>query len=182
MSQQQHDMYIDYSAPPNRSPESSRPYGGAGGFQSGLSLPRQTQRPFDPPVGSSGLYPQDRLGAGYNQRGMDQMPQQGGMPGGYMGDNGQPWAYNPAGVATVNGAMNGTSRQRSVNRRVPIPTVSTTHSFPQYSHSPREYWPRVGLTNLPGIAELDRPRKHGNALRHAWKPHGERYAIQLGPA
>lgn len=122
---QQHDMYLDYSAP-NRSPSSSRPYPGAGGFHAGMSLPRQTQRPFDPPLGSSALYPADNLAAGgYNPRSMDQMGQQGGVPGAYMADNGQTWSYNPANVATVNGAMNGTGR-RGVNRRVPIPTVRQT--------------------------------------------------------
>ncbi|KAH7347462.1 RNA-binding post-transcriptional regulator cip2 [Plectosphaerella cucumerina] len=122
MSQQQHDMYLDYSAPPNRSPSSSRPYlGGGGGFQSGLSLPRQSQRPFDAPLGSSALYANDRHASGYNQRAMDQLGQQGVMQGGFMPDSPQ-WSYNPGGVATVNGAMNGGNRQRSVNRRVPIPT------------------------------------------------------------
>lgn len=121
---QQHDMYLDYNAPPNRSPSTSRPYLGAGGgFQSGLSLPRQSQRPFEAPLGSAALYTTDRIHGGYNQRGLDQLGQQGGMPGGFMPDNAQ-WTYNPASVATVNGAMNGTSRQRNVNRRVPIPTVS----------------------------------------------------------
>ncbi|PNH32637.1 hypothetical protein VD0002_g10120 [Verticillium dahliae] len=122
MSQQQHDMYLDYAPPSNRSPNSSRPYPGGSGFQPGMSLPRQTQRPFDPPLGSSALYSTDRLTGGYNPRGMDQMGHQGGMQGGYMPDNNQAWSYNPAAVATVNGAMNGTSRQRSVNRRNPIPT------------------------------------------------------------
>ncbi|KAL2755356.1 hypothetical protein ACRALDRAFT_2027126 [Sodiomyces alcalophilus JCM 7366] len=123
---QQHDMYLDYSVPPNRSPNASRPYPAASGFHSGLSLPRQTQRPFDPPLGSSALYSTDRL-ASYSQRPMDQMPQSA-MSAAYMTDAGQPWSYNPAGVATVNGAMNGTSRQRSVNRRVPLPTNWTDQS------------------------------------------------------
>ncbi|KAK2023519.1 R3H domain-containing protein [Colletotrichum zoysiae] len=117
MSQQQHDMYLDYSAPPNRSPSSSRAY--AGGFQSGLSLPRQTQRPYDNGLGSSALFPSDRLG--YNPRAMDQMSANG-MPGGYMLDNSQTWNYNAGAVATVSGAMNGANRQRSVNRRAALPT------------------------------------------------------------
>ncbi|TDZ39571.1 RNA-binding post-transcriptional regulator cip2 [Colletotrichum sidae] len=117
MSQQQHDMYLDYAAPTNRSPSSSRAY--AGGFQSGLSLPRQAQRPFDNALGSSALFPSDRLG--YNPRAMDQMSANG-MPGGYMLDNSQAWNYNAGGVATVNGAMNGANRQRSVNRRAALPT------------------------------------------------------------
>lgn len=119
---QQHDIYLDYSVPPNRSPNASRPYPAASAFHSGLSLPRQTQRPFDPPLGSSALYSADRLVGSYGQRPMDQMPQSA-LSGAYMTDAGQPWSYNPGGVATVNGAMNGTSRQRSVNRRVPLPTV-----------------------------------------------------------
>ncbi|GKT97430.1 R3H domain-containing protein [Colletotrichum tofieldiae] len=110
-------MYLDYSAPANRSPSSSRAY--AGGFQSGLSLPRQAQRPYDNGLGSSALFPSDRLG--YNPRAMDQMSANG-MPGGYMLDNSQAWNYNAGGVATVNGAMNGANRQRSVNRRAALPT------------------------------------------------------------
>lgn len=47
----------------------------------------------------------------------------GGMPGGYMLDNNQSWNYNAAGVATVNGAMNGPGRQRNVNRRAALPQV-----------------------------------------------------------
>ena len=122
MSQHQNDMYLDYSAPPaNRSPSSSRQgYGGA--FQSGFSLPRQSQRPFDQPLGSSALYPAERLGA-FNPRGMDQMSPANNLgPTGYMVDN-QPWSYGGSNVATVNGAMNGASRQRSVNRRAALPTV-----------------------------------------------------------
>ncbi|KAH9234267.1 r3h domain-containing protein [Colletotrichum chrysophilum] len=115
---QQHDMYLDYSTPANRSPSSSRGYGGS--FQSGLSLPRQAQRPFDNGLGSSALFPSDRLG--YNPRAMDQMSANG-MPGGYMLDNNQAaWSYNAGGVATVNGAINGANRQRSVNRRAALPT------------------------------------------------------------
>ncbi|KAF9874462.1 r3h domain-containing protein [Colletotrichum karsti] len=117
MSQQQHDMYLEYSTPANRSPSSSRAY--AGGFQSGMSLPRQAQRPFDNGLGSSALFPSDRLG--YNPRAMDQMSASG-MPGGYMLDNNQAWNYNAGGVATVNGAINGANRQRSVNRRAALPT------------------------------------------------------------
>jgi RNA recognition motif-containing protein len=120
MSQQQHDMgYLDYGTSTNRSPNSRQNYATAG-FAAGLSLPRQSQRPFDAPLGSSALYPADRIGSGYNHRGMENMA--GGMQG-YMLDNGQAWNYNTGGVATVNGAMNGPGRQRNVNRRAALPQV-----------------------------------------------------------
>jgi hypothetical protein len=123
MSQQPHDMgYLDYTGHASRSPTSSRQNYGAG-FASGLTLPRQPQRPFDVPLGSSALYPSDRIGSGYNPRAIDSMSGHGGMPGGYMLDNGQSWNYNSVGVATVNGAINGPNRQRSVNRRAALPQV-----------------------------------------------------------
>lgn len=124
MSQQPHDMgYLDYSAPANRSPSSSRQqYGGGSGFASGMSLPRQSQRHFDGGLGSSALYPSDRVAGAYNHRAMDNMGPGGGLPG-YMLDNNQSWNYNSAGVATVNGAVNGPNRQRSVNRRAALPQV-----------------------------------------------------------
>lgn len=125
MTQQPHDLgYMDYGTSTSRSPSSSRPnYGGAAGFNAGMSLPRQSQRPFDNnQLGSAALYPADRLGGGggYNPRAMDNM--QGGMPG-YMLDNGQSWNYNTSGAATVNGAVNGPGRQRNVNRRAALPQV-----------------------------------------------------------
>lgn len=144
MSQQQHDMYLDYSTPANRSPSSSRAY--AGGFQSGMSLPRQAQRPFDNGLGSSALFPSDRLG--YNPRAMDQMSAANGLPGGYMLDNSQAWSYNAGGVATVNGAINGANRQRSVNRRAALPTVSPVcpPSFLASTYSDnRQNWTDQGL-------------------------------------
>lgn len=124
MSQQPHDMgYLEYAAPTSRSPNSSR-QNYAAGFNSGLSLPRQSHRPpFDVPLGSSALYPSDRMNSGYNHRGMDNMPGPGAMHGAYMLDNGQSWNYNTAGAATVNGAVNGPNRQRSVNRRAALPQV-----------------------------------------------------------
>ncbi|CAG1964195.1 hypothetical protein SNK03_001871 [Fusarium graminearum] len=126
MSQQPHDMsYLDYGASNNRSPNSRQNYATAGGFSAGLSLPRQAQRPFDAPLGSSALYPADRIASGYNHRGMDNMA--GGMQG-YMLDNGQAWNYNTNGVATVNGAVNGPGRQRNVNRRAALPQTWTDHS------------------------------------------------------
>lgn len=124
-------MYLDYSTPANRSPNSSRPgYPGAGAFQPGLSLPRQPQRPFDMPLGSSALYSTDRLQSGYNPRVHDQMGQATGLPPtGYLLDAGQGgWNYGPASVATVNGAMNGASRQRNVNRRAALPSVGAPTS------------------------------------------------------
>lgn len=122
MSQQPHDLsYLDYTTPAGRSPSSRQNYGV--GFSSGLTLPRQSQRPFDVHLGSSVLYSSDRNGAGYNLRAMDSMGGPGGMPSGYMLDNGQAWNYNSASVATVNGAVNGPGRQRSVNRRAALPQV-----------------------------------------------------------
>ena len=123
MTQQPHDLsYLDYSASSNRSPNSSRPgYGAAAAFAPGLSLPRQSQRPFDTPLGSAALYPTDRMGGCYNPRSMENMGG-GGMPG-YLLDNGQAWNYNTTGVATVNGAVNGPGRQRNVNRRAALPQV-----------------------------------------------------------
>lgn len=114
--------YLDYPTPANRSPNSSRQNYGAA-FGNGLSLPRQAQRPFDGPLGASGLYPTDRIGGGFNPRAMDNMAAAGGAPGGYMLDNGQAWNYGNAGVATVNGAVHGPNRQRSVNRRAALPQV-----------------------------------------------------------
>lgn len=126
MSQQPHDMgYLDYgSLPPNRSPSSSRqPFSGAPGFPSGLSLQRQPHRPFESPLGSSALFPSDRVGGGYNHRMQEGMGNTGGMPG-YMLDASQTWNYGAGGgAATVNGAVNGPGRQRSVNRRAALPQV-----------------------------------------------------------
>lgn len=137
MSQQQHDLgYLDYNAGPNRSPNSSRPnYGGSAAFGgAGMSLPRQTQRPFDAPLGSSALYPSDRAPGGYNPRGMDNMTPTGGMPGYMMDANQQGWNYNSSGVATVNGAVNGPNRQRSINRRAALPQVGALHPLRTIAH------------------------------------------------
>ncbi|KAM4060790.1 r3H domain-containing protein [Hirsutella rhossiliensis] len=130
MSQQhQHDLgYLDYSSPANRSPSSRQNYAGGAAFASGLSLPRQAQRPFDAPLSSSALYPTERIPAGFNPRALDSMAAAAGMHGGYMLDNGQTWNYSTAGVATVNGAMHGSNRQRSVNRRAALPQNWTDHS------------------------------------------------------
>ncbi|KFG82227.1 putative R3H domain protein [Metarhizium anisopliae] len=142
MSQQPHDMgYLDYTGHASRSPTSSRQNYGAG-FASGLTLPRQPQRPFDVPLGSSALYPSDRIGSGYNPRAIDSMSGHGGMPGGYMLDNGQSWNYNSVGVATVNGAMNGPNRQRSVNRRAALPQTWTDQGAMGM--------PSNGLPSFPG--------------------------------
>lgn len=123
MSQQHHDLgYLDYSSSANRSPGSRQNYAGGASFASGLSLPRQAHRPFDASVGSSALYPTERIPAGFNPRALDSMAA-AGMHGGYMLDNGQAWNYSTAGVATVNGAMHGSNRQRSVNRRAALPQV-----------------------------------------------------------
>ena len=123
MSQQAPDIgYIDYSAPPNRSPSSTRqPYGSASAFGPGLTLPRQSQRQFEAPLGSSALYPSDRAASGYNPRPTENMAH-GGTPS-YMLDNSQLWNYGASGAATVNGAVNGPGRQRSINRRAALPQV-----------------------------------------------------------
>ncbi|RCI16187.1 hypothetical protein L249_3103 [Ophiocordyceps polyrhachis-furcata BCC 54312] len=127
MSQQPHDMgFMEYVSPANRSPSSSRQnYGSA--FASGLSLPRQSQRPLDAPLGSSVLYPPDRMLGGINPRAMDNMAVNPAIHGGYMLDNGQTWNYSTTGVATVNGAVLGPNRQRSVNRRAALPHTWTDH-------------------------------------------------------
>ncbi|KAK5992050.1 RNA-binding post-transcriptional regulator cip2 [Cladobotryum mycophilum] len=125
MTQQPHDMtYLDYSAPANRSPNSSRQNYATSGFASGLSLPRQSSRHFD---GSSSLYPTERIAGGYNPRAIDTMTGAGGMPG-YMLDNNQSWSYNATGVATVNGAVHGPGGRRSVNRRAALPSSWTDHN------------------------------------------------------
>lgn len=125
MAQQQpHDLgYLDYNnSNPNRSPSSSRQtYSGAPGF-GGLSLPRQAQRPFDAPLGSSALYPSDRVGNGYNPRAAETLSPSSGMPS-YMLDGNQTWNYNASGAATVNGALHGGNRNRGVNRRAALPQV-----------------------------------------------------------
>lgn len=115
--------YLDYNQGSNRSPSSSRqPYGAAPGFNAGLSLPRQSQRPFDAPMGSSALYANDRANAAYNGRGMDTISGAGGVPA-YMLEGNQGWNYGASGAATVNGAVNGPNRSRSVNRRAALPQV-----------------------------------------------------------
>lgn len=118
--------YLDFNSPGNRSPSSSRQPYGAPAFPAGLSLPRQAQRPFDSPLGSSSLYPSDRVASGnaFNGgRGMETMSPSTAVPG-YMLDN-QTWNYNPSGAATVNGAIN---RQRGNGRRAPLPQTWTDHS------------------------------------------------------
>ncbi|PHH78606.1 hypothetical protein CDD82_2948 [Ophiocordyceps australis] len=127
MSQQHHDMgYVDYAAANRSSSASRQTYGASPAFASGLSLPRQTQRPFDPPLGSSSLYPADRMGP-FHPRAMDTMTATGGVPAGYMLDSGHTWSYPAPSVATVNGAVHGPNRQRSVNRRAALPPNWTDH-------------------------------------------------------
>ncbi|KAI8724465.1 hypothetical protein NCS52_00015700 [Fusarium sp. LHS14.1] len=162
MTQQPHDMgYLDYGTSTSRSPSSSRPtYAAAGNFTAGLSLPRQSQRPFDAPLGSSALYPAERLGGGYNPRGMDGMA--GGMQG-YMLDNGQAWSYNTSGVATVNGAVNGPGRQRSVNRRAALPQNWTDHGGLGIHGGLQPF--SGGINNNPmsnGGLRVDHPGSHGS--------------------
>ncbi|KAF4983976.1 hypothetical protein FZEAL_730 [Fusarium zealandicum] len=162
MTQQPHDIgYMDYGTSNRRSPSSSRQnYAGAGGYGAGLSLPRQSQRPFEPPLGSSALYPAERLGGGYNPRGMDNMA--GGMQG-YMLDNGQAWNYNTGGVATVNGAVNGPGRQRNVNRRAALPQTWTDHSGLGIHGGLQPF--SGGINNNPmsnGGLRVDHPGSHGS--------------------
>ncbi|KAK1239356.1 hypothetical protein MKX07_008844 [Trichoderma sp. CBMAI-0711] len=125
MAQQPHDMsYLDYGTAPNRSPSSSRQ--NYANFPSGLTMPRQTQRPFDAPLPSNALYSTDRLASSYGSRAMDTVGAPSSMPT-YMMDNNQSWSYNGSGVATVGGAVHGPGRQRSVNRRAALPTNWTDH-------------------------------------------------------
>ncbi|KAH6608247.1 hypothetical protein Trco_004560 [Trichoderma cornu-damae] len=126
MAQQPHDMtYLDYGTAANRSPSSSRQ--NYANFASGLTLPRQAQRPFDAPLPSTtALYPTDRLASSYGSRVMDTMNGGGAMPA-YMMDNSQSWSYNASSVATVGGAVHGPGRQRGVNRRAALPTNWTEH-------------------------------------------------------
>lgn len=164
MTQQPHDLgYMDYGTSTSRSPSSSRPnYGGAAGFNAGMSLPRQSQRPFDNnQLGSAALYPADRLGGGggYNPRAMDNM--QGGMPG-YMLDNGQAWNYNTSGAATVNGAVNGPGRQRNVNRRAALPQNWTDHSALGIHGGLQPYNGGMGNNMANGGLRVDHPGSHGS--------------------
>ncbi|KAL6877739.1 hypothetical protein HDV57DRAFT_518601 [Trichoderma longibrachiatum] len=125
MAQQPHDMsYLDYGTAPNRSPSSSRQ--NYANFPSGLTMPRQTQRPFDAPLPSNALYSTERLASSYGGRAMDNVGAPSSMPT-YMMDNNQSWSYNGSGVATVGGAVHGPGRQRSVNRRAALPTNWTEH-------------------------------------------------------
>ncbi|KAG6009461.1 hypothetical protein E4U21_002376 [Claviceps maximensis] len=134
MSQQPHDMgYLDYPIPTGRSPTTSRQNYGVG-FASGLTLPRQSQRPFDVHMGSSALYSSDRISGGYNPRALENMAGPGGIPSGYMLDNGQSWNYNSAGIATVSGAVNGPGRQRNVNRRAALPQNWTDQNGMSMGH------------------------------------------------
>ncbi|KAH6896602.1 hypothetical protein B0T10DRAFT_160624 [Thelonectria olida] len=160
MPQQPHDLnYLDYGTSTSRSPNSSRPNFGANAFGAGMSLPRQSQRPFENPLGSAALYQNDRLGGGYNPRGMDNMA--GGMPG-YMLDNGQAWNYNTSGVATVNGAVNGPGQRRGVNRRAALPQNWTDHSGLGIQGSLQPFPGGLG-NNMPnGGLRVDGPGSHGS--------------------
>ncbi|KAG5975122.1 hypothetical protein E4U58_001947 [Claviceps cyperi] len=146
MSQYPHDLsYLDYPAPSGRSPSASRQNYGVG-FSSGLSLPRQAQRPFDVHLGSSALYPFDRINGGYNLRPMDNLGGPSSIPTGYMLDNGQSWTYNAGSIATVNGAVNGPGRQRNVNRRAALPQTWTDQNGMNMGHATLQSFP-VGLGN-----------------------------------
>ncbi|KFA71564.1 hypothetical protein S40288_08858 [Stachybotrys chartarum IBT 40288] len=163
MSQQPHDVsFLDYNAAPNRSPSSSRqPYAAAPHFGAGLSLPRHSQRPFDAPLGSGGLYSSDRAAGGYNSRGMDNgMPPAGGMPG-YMLENNQPWNYGGSNVATVNGVVNGPNRQRSVNRRAALPQPWTEHGGMGMPGGPHGFPGSMGNNSMSnGSLRVDHSSQH----------------------
>ncbi|KAJ3482281.1 hypothetical protein NLG97_g7611 [Lecanicillium saksenae] len=162
MAQQPHDMsYLDYNSGSNRSPSSSRqPYGsGAPGFNGGLSLPRQAQRPFDAPLGSSALYSSDRANPGYNGRGMDTISG-AGVPS-YMLDGNQGWSYSASGAATVNGAVNGPNRSRSVNRRAALPQNWTDHGNMPMSSNLQPYGGGLNGSQLSnGSLRVDHPGTH----------------------
>ncbi|KAI6781604.1 RNA-binding post-transcriptional regulator-like protein [Emericellopsis cladophorae] len=122
MAQPPQDIgYLDYGTPANRSPGTRHNFGPFGGH----SLSRQAQRPFDAPLGSSALYGAPDRNGSFHRGGMETMS--GNIPS-YLLDSHSPqpgWNYNGAGVATVNGAVNGPSRQRSVNRRAALPQTWT---------------------------------------------------------
>lgn len=153
MAQQPHDMtYLDYGTATNRSPSSSRQ--NYANFASGLTMPRQNQRPFDAPLPSGGLYSADRLASSYGSRAMDNIGGAGGMPG-YMMDNNQSWNYNGSGVATVGGAVHGSGRQRSVNRRAALPSVclfpTATQSKDIVLTEKMQNWTEHGGMGMPNL-------------------------------
>ncbi|KAM3527092.1 hypothetical protein NHJ13051_003133 [Beauveria bassiana] len=163
MAQQPHDMsYLDYNSGSNRSPNSSRPQygGGAPGFNAGLSLPRQAQRPFEAPLGSSALYASDRPNAGYNVRGMDTIS--AGVVPSYMLDGNQGWSYSASGAATVNGAVNGPNRSRSSNRRAALPQTWTDHpSMPPLPSNLQAYGGGLNGSHLSSSnLRVDHPGTH----------------------
>ncbi|OAA69864.1 R3H domain protein [Cordyceps fumosorosea ARSEF 2679] len=163
MAQQPHDMgYLDYNQGSNRSPSASRQQygGGAPGFNAGLSLPRQSQRPFDAHLGSSSLYSSDRANAGYNARGMDTIS--GAAVPSYMLDANQAWHYSASGAATVNGAVNGPNRSRSVNRRAALPQNWTDHPpMPPMPSNLQAYGGGLNGSQLSnGNLRVDHPGTH----------------------
>ncbi|KAG6038345.1 hypothetical protein E4U41_004294 [Claviceps citrina] len=163
MTQQPHDMgYLDYTNPAGRSPTSSSRQNYGIGFSAGLTLPRQSQRPYDVHMGSAALYSSDRINVGFNPRAIDGMGGPGSMPSMYMLDNGQSWSYNSANIATVNGAMNGPSRQRSVNRRAALPQNWTDLSGMGMANAALQSFP-AGLGNgqlLNGGLRVDHGQSH----------------------
>ncbi|KKA29871.1 hypothetical protein TD95_004980 [Thielaviopsis punctulata] len=147
-----HDIYVDYHSqlpPPSRSPNSSRPspsqYAAPGFTSATMTLPRHTQRPYET-LGSAALYG-DQLSNGY--RTMDHLagsnsvsPASSNMAYGFDNANANSWAYN-GNVATINGALNGASRQRSVGRRSALPmgwsdagASMPMHNTPQTAFTP----------------------------------------------
>ncbi|RSL64295.1 hypothetical protein CEP54_004769 [Fusarium duplospermum] len=135
--------YLDYGTSTSRSPSSSRPtYAAAGNFAAGLSLPRQSQRPFDAPLGSSALYPAERLGGGYNPRGLELQHKRR--------RDGQRRCQRPG-------------RQRSVNRRAALPQNWTDHSGLGIHGGLQPF--SGGISNNPmsnGGLRVDHPGSHGS--------------------
>lgn len=140
-------MLYSFAPPQNRSPGSQRDHlyasasaSGPGGFPSGLSMNRQSQRQQLPDhvsglmpshgygVGNGGLEDQGAYGGVQTSRFDRMQPPPGGLnPPAYMMQNEGAWEYNQS-IATVNGGMNGTNRARNVNRRAPLPNVSCGRS------------------------------------------------------
>ncbi|KAL5594077.1 hypothetical protein BROUX41_001124 [Berkeleyomyces rouxiae] len=172
-----HDMYVDYHQqlpPPSRSPNNSRPSPSqyaAPGFASTMTLPRHAQRGYET-LGSSALYT-DHLSNGY--RSLDHLsnpssapgPGSGGSAGGvspansmaygYENANVNAWAYSAGNVATINGSLNGASRQRPMGRRAPLPSSwadnssMSMHSSPQTAFAPHS----LGSSHLPSGLLMD---------------------------
>ncbi|KKF92507.1 RNA-binding post-transcriptional regulator cip2 [Ceratocystis platani] len=160
--------YHQQLPPPSRSPNNSRPSPSqytAPGFASTMTLPRHAQRGYET-LGSSALYT-DHLSNGYrsmdhlsNSNPPSANPASntgsttttGGVspansmaygyenPSSNNNHNHNPgaWAYSAGNVATINGSLNGASRQRPMARRAALPTGwADNSSLAMHSHSPQ---------------------------------------------